>query len=700
MRRGLLWIALVLAEPALACGPDFPLSLLDDRVGTLSELPEGVFATEAAQLVPPPTFAFKPSERADWLWSEPPPTRDAIERELLGADYERAQQIRQSANAFAAYAMGEGLPEDARRYLAGAVALAHDASDEALRRFESVLALPAAERTRYGVWAAYMVGRLEAGAGGDDAKAEAAFQNVRALVAAGAADPLGLAVDSFGEEAKIHLDAGDDAAAITLYAQQAALGSRFGQSSLLEVARAIVRDPARLDRAIGKEPTEKLVTVYLSTRSADVPEGVLGGFLDAAERRGIDDLAGAGRLAALAYRAGRYDLAARFAAKSQDGDAAWVRAKLALRSGDANAAALAYAQAAKAFPHVEVPQDGWLSWSDSPSSYCRVEGEAGTLSLARGEYVEALAHLFAASPTFWMDAAFVAERVLTLDELRAFVAREAPTPVAPTARDVPTTESARRAASLRALLARRLLREERYDEAIAYFDDPALKALARDYATARRDALGGGRIERATSGWNAAKIAHEHGLELLGFELEPDDVLFDGEFRSYTSFGYGPVEDGYAAPSSDASAIGIDAGPSPPERERVAASVAKPDRRFHYRYVAVDLATRAADLVPARSQAYAAMLCGATGWIRLRDAEMARALYARYVANGPYVPWAADFGVQCEQPDFEGAAKRLHFERVRYAKRLVRKSAPFALVGVVVLGLGAFVLRRRRVRPA
>jgi hypothetical protein len=700
MRRRFLWLALVVAAPAFGCGPDFPLALLDDRVGTLSDLPEGVFTIEAVRLAPPPEFAFKPAERAEWLWSQPPPTRDAIEREMFGADAERIEQVRRSADAATAYAMSEGLPEDARLYLAGAVAFAHERNDEALRRFESVLALPASERTHYGVWASYMVGRLEAGAGGDAAKAEAAFRNVRALVAAGAADPLGLAVDSFGEQAKLRLDGGDDAGAVSLYAEQAALGSRFGESSLYEVARAIVRDPARLERAIGQDPTEKLVTVFLSTRSGEVSETVLGGYLDAAERRGIDHLAGAGRLAALAYRAGRYDLAARFAARSVDGDAAWVRAKLALRSGDANAAAIAYAEASKAFPPDDIAKTGWLSWSDSPSAYCRVEGEAGTLSLARGEYVEALAHLFAASPTFWMDAAFVAERVLTLDELRAFVAREAPTPVTPVAPYVLTTESAQRSASLRALLARRLLRAERYDEAIAYFDDPNLKRFAREYATARRASDHGGRIERAMAGWTAAKLAREHGLELLGFELAPDDVFFDGNFRSYTTFGYGPTQDGYAPAPSDPAKLGIDAGPLAPERERVAATVAKPDLRYHYRYVAADLATRAADLVPNRSQAYAAMLCEATGWIRWRDANAARALYARYVANGPYVPWAADFGMQCEAPDFEGAAKRLRFERIRDTKQLARKSAPFAIAGLVAIGIGAFVLRRRKARTA
>jgi hypothetical protein len=79
--------------------------------------------------------------------------------------------------------------------------------------------------------------------------------------------------------------------------------------------------------------------------------------------------------------------------------------------------------------------------------------------------------------------------------------------------------------------------------------------------------------------------------------------------------------------------------------------------RFHYRYIAVDEASAAADLLPPRSQAFAAVLCRATGWMLQTPGENARALslYHRYLKQGPHVPWATHFGRNCPEPDFAGA---------------------------------------------
>ena len=60
-------------------------------------------------------------------------------------------------------------------------------------------------------------------------------------------------------------------------------------------------------------------------------------------------MANADRVAALAYRIGRYDLAQSLASRLDTALAWWVRAKLALRQGDSVQAAQAYARAAAAF---------------------------------------------------------------------------------------------------------------------------------------------------------------------------------------------------------------------------------------------------------------------------------------------------------------------------------------------------------------
>ena len=50
-RHALLGSALIIGSSAtLACGPDFQLRLLGDRQLSLSDLPEGNFAVEAARL--------------------------------------------------------------------------------------------------------------------------------------------------------------------------------------------------------------------------------------------------------------------------------------------------------------------------------------------------------------------------------------------------------------------------------------------------------------------------------------------------------------------------------------------------------------------------------------------------------------------------------------------------------------------------
>lgn len=692
--------ALASAFEASACGPEFPQNLLDDRAATLADLPQRGFAREAASLLPAPDRPFKANERADWIYTEAV-TREQVERTWLGEGAAVAALARGRADAVSAYATATGLPEEARRYLAGAAAYERGAVGEALERFAAVLELPVEERRRYGPWALHMQGRLLATREPD--RARAAFVQLRETVAAGAEDPLGLALDSYGAQARLLLDAGDVTGATRLYAQQAAQGSKFGWTSLLRVARRLVSDETALAAAARDPLLRQLVAIHLATRSdffedegevPELPDAALR-FVDALEREKLDRVEGAGRLAVLAYRSGRYELAARFAAMGEDGLAAWVRAKLALRVGDFDAATRAYAQAAREFPRDEPDPDGGVDTRRAGVDYCRVRGESGTLALARGEYVAALAHFLAAND--WEDAAFVAERVLTVDELVAYVAQEAAHP----SREEAARVSADLAPPLRTLLARRLLRSERWDEALGHFDDAALRVKAQEYVDARRAALRGGRIERAQAWQQAAAIARVDGLELLGYEFAPDLVAWEGGYPNPYSFGYAAIgrEVPSGSPAPHPPALAIAAGPGEGERARVAASEAHPDRRYHYRFVAADFAARAAELVPQRSQAYAALLCEAAGYVINDDGALATGYWLRYVAHGAYLPWTGNFGHDCEVPDFPAAAQRLRAERIAALKRYARKALPYAAAPVALaLVLGVLGWRRRASR--
>lgn len=89
------------------------------------------------------------------------------------------------------------------------------------------------------------------------------------------------------------------------------------------------------------------------------------------------------------------------------------------------------------------------------------------------------------------------------------------------------------------------------------------------------------------------------------------------------------------------------------EASRAVKSLPEADNHFlHYRWRAVDLAQKAANLLPPKSQAYAAVLCNATSWVIAYDTKTSRALYQRYIKNGSYYDWAAKFGENCPEPQF------------------------------------------------
>lgn len=707
--RRIVVLALACALPlsaTLACGPDFPQNLLDDRKASLFDLPDGTFDFEAAHLLPAPGDHLRAVEDTDSDDASDAHTK----AEAIGLSADEASKVkamRAASNLGAAEAAGAGLAPELLDYTLGAIAFKTGDKAAASDHFERVLALSPVQRPRRGLWAQYMLGRVQAASGNTDG-AIAAFGQVRERALAGAADPLGLAAASYGEQARVHWHRGNIAAAVALYAQQAAHGSGSGRASLLFVARAILAHPELLDKALDDPLSQRLLAAYFYTRSnefamdwplagtqsnndadaSDAPGNAntgksstsasVAGFLAAVQRHGLDRFDGADRMAAGLYRAGRYPLAAQLAAKSNTPLAAWVRAKLALRSGDQATALREYAQAARGFP-VEESWAGDNHGSDAVNSpLCRVESERGMLALGRGEYLDAMTRLFAGAKEYWPDAAYVAERVLTVDELKGFVDRNVPaTPktAAIPGDALPSTPLEQ----LRALLARRLLRVGRDDDALAYFDDPALRAEAVALVAARRAGNAWTRSGRAEALFKQAQLTRADGMELLGTELEPD---------GYASGG-GAYEFGAVALATKGF-VGAD------EPARVYASAVVPDERYHYRYVAAGLAEKASALVPARSQAYAALTCQATSWVIDTDTKRATDLYRRYLHEGAWVKWGRDFGRACPAPDFAAARWLPWKQRYQQARHWAKHGWPFALIVFgIVIGLFAYLRRRR-----
>lgn len=662
------WLSL----PVLACGPDFPNALLMDRIATLEGMPDGIFTNEARLLLRRSPDALIPQEMSAWEYRNE--AEEAKRRQQLRAEGSRAATL--YANAADAFHAGEFA--------------------QASREFGELLALSASEQGAHGLAARYSMARADLLVGNYQ-QAAAGFVKVREDVLAGTPDPLGLGVASFGEQAAGLWQSERYAEAVQLYAEQAARGSTSGSSSLLIVARQLTSSEGLLSKAIHDPLVQRLVAAYLYTRGDELGESGINDLIAVFEAQDIATVEGADRLAAAAYRAARYELAAKLASRSDTALAWWVQAKLALRDGRDVEAADAYAKSAKAFPHDET---GSADPADS-ATLCRVEAESGVLALSRGDYLNALQHLYDAGDEYWQDLAYIADRVVTVDELRGFVDAQVPKSTdaaAQTSKDEWTPLPTR--VQLRNLLARRLMRSDRYAEALAYFGEPGIREQARAYAVARDGMTSGGQIDRAQSAFAAAQIARIQGMELIGYEFDPDYQVYGGNF-DLGERGSWDGEKWVIEPRADI--VLPTRFVAKDEASRLVATRAEPLARFHYRYVAANLAEQAADALPNRSQAYAAVLCAATGWMLNTDAERATALWLRYVKNGPMVPWAANFGNQCEAPDFVSAKQRLRHEQIVALKRWGRAALPWVAGGSIVLGIaiGVWFTRRKRAgKPA
>ncbi len=659
---------------ARACGPDFPPELLSDRAGTLAQLPEGAFSLEAARLLPKPVDTFQVVEVVE----------DADEQ----GDPKGARE-------------GGGARETAL-YAEGAKAFHAGDSMAARARFLDVLALPAEERRHFSTFAAFMLART-AGAGLEH-EARPRFAEVRELARQGFDDPLGLAVASLGEEARLLLQQGDDAGAIRLYAEQAAHGSSSGNTSLLLVARALRRDDARLREALKDPLAWRLMATYVWTRGREwawyEEEG------QGQMRHVLESLAavpgpeGADRLAAAAWSMGRFDLAERFAGQEATPLSAWVKAKLALRRGDRTAAEQYLAQAVEGLPEAE----DWVGESQLGTlrPHMRAEGERALLALTRGDFSQSAERLVASCS--WPDLAYVAERVLTVEELQRFVAsfpEERCVPELALAWDDDANEGTNTLKGrLRLLLGRRLLRSGAGAKALEYFQGTRFELPARQYVEARERAEStSDAVDRARALYDAARLARTAGMEVLGTEAAPDWAQVDGFYDLDSFLGSNELPPAKEEARKKMAELPL---VTEAEQQRLKAHAPPHAVRFHYRSTAADLAEQAAELLPKRSQAYAVLLCRAARYTASTEPERVQRLWRTYVKNGANLKdgeWMS-FGQECPEPDFERA--RAQQPKLSFNWKGLRRRTLAALGGgvLVPVALGAALLRRRKRKPA
>lgn len=661
-----------LGIPVLACGPFFAPNILSGGDQTLLAAPTADIRLELANLKPrrkPPESALPPKENSDEREQTLKADLGDLEKALLGvesgrrayvlSEYEKCRnaletEIRASRSARGkadrfrgAFQLPVGLPSEFGLYFQASITYHRGDLGQARLGWERILALAPSERRYRTTWALFMLGKCHMKERPD--LAVDYFRKVREAAAGGFADRLGLAAASYGWQARVELDQGHLNEAMELYVTQMATGDPTAALSLRNVAAGIFKSMnlAQLRDLAGKETSRRILTSYLVAKGGPfsyVDDAVwinqVKLWLNTLEALNLTSVENADRLGWAAYQAGDFAAAQRWLGRSglSTPVAKWIQAKLLLRGGKTAEAIPMLADALRQLPGGEIwdaeihnGMDGDCEFKFSPSN--RVRGELGSVQFARQDFVQALHNFLLAG--YWEDAAYVAERVLTAEELKRYVDIHWPQETLQ-----PSEAANSPGPEIRHLLARKLTRLGRWKDARPYYS-PEVQTRLDSYVGAIR--RGHDRVrserERAQAFWSAALIARQDGMELLATELGPDGATYDGAFdqglAAKTIMPYPEVKQSLFPGGQDLTA-------------RLKANVPVPDKRFHYRYVACEHAWTAAALMPDQTDETARILCIAGTWIKDRDPQAADRFYKALVRR-------------CGQTDLGRAAGKLRW---------------------------------------
>lgn len=579
----------------------------------------------------------------------------------------------------------QALPAEFSLYVRGAAAYHAKNLATAIELWNAVLNLPENERHYRSVWAEYMLGRAAMQI--DPKQAIDHFERVRALAEAGFVDSLDLYTESLMWQSAVEMQLGDAVAAIHRYKRLLEQRNEIAAGSVVSIICKSL-DNKEICSAFAKDEfCRNLVTAALVSRSTPSyygqakPDTAVKNWLDALQNEGIQNpLPGADKLAWGAYRQADFEVAKQCAelADPQSPYAQWVIAKLLLREGNIEAAQNLYSKLAMTFPS----EDTWkLAHDYAPHPRSIVNTELGVILTARGSYASALDAFLRAA--HWREAAHIAERVMTTDELEAYLAtfeepelgavymssyRESPDGIiepfgtlgyqdSRAVRKMNTYEQ-----FLSYLLARRYARNGDWVRALPLYPEPlrpnaeeiakhlnaqpsvksphgAIVALGNLMSRTWGDSQVEVRVrtvdeDLAQHYYDAAKLIREYGMELLGTELFPDYRVYGGEYGSYEKTAEYPRSKRVYFGSSEPnlSKVTIDALlPSPGEKQRIRASAPKPHLRFHYRYTAANLMWKCAALRPDNDLLSMQALYMGGSYIKDRDPQFADKFYKALV---------------------------------------------------------------------
>ncbi len=609
MKKRLLTL-LLSASTAFACGPYFPPSYLnghpDDPTGDFSErinVPlELLYLAQEYSLIDDHVF---PDSEAGSLEADIADFTEAATALAWTSRIEPYAKYAQNIRGGATNAVPPNVPEALQEFILYTEGYREMQADPDLVEPESwirLLKLDPAQRHYRTTWANYMLGNL-ASSHGQPARGADFYADCRQAERDGFADALGLAHATYKRgylSQTNRVDRIRSGVRAVAYYRMATDQKRM--QHCLDHLQKELNDAANEAKLPLEDPLCLEAAALFQFGNTD-----LIARMDQAPPLKITP-----RLAWFMYRSGRINEGEAYLNHCPPDDALanWLRFRTAQRNGrnaDAIGHLRKWMQALQTSDRMIFST--WYRFSVSTASI--LEGNLGKLLVTEGDMVSALDCFTKAGS--YPDAALIAERYMSSDVLKSYVdtfdQRPSDASYEPIYFYGKTDQSEEYVEyKLSNLLARRLFREGRTEEAQAYYA-PQWAQLLATYLDALKRAENPrlSRDERAAHLFHAARIMRWKGMELSGTAMAPDYTIVDGNFQHG-----GIVREAEVAGSAGA--------------KTYASHAPEPDVRFHYRPIAVELAARAADLSKNRHQR-ATILWSAGAWIMGRHPQEADVYY-------------------------------------------------------------------------
>ncbi len=674
--------------------PGTPAFTLDLEMQEMEGLAESMFPTA--------------DERQQWLGSYRQLRRamiyggDQSDQKMQPVDSTAAQPWTQAKDSLESVITP--LPEDIQLYIRGAAArldavglAVGDPDKEAREIWQRLLKLPPERRQWRSTWAAWMLFRITPPA--DHDQQGRWLNETRKLSKAGFKDCLHLGIEAthiLGRPAS-DLPHHEEVSAAEWRRSsmlRAALGHSRAEADVksdrwtheawtAEFAGEILADPY-----LRKVQLLHLVEVAQNTvgwqfgvqyRGNSTPNDDLTHWLDSFEQAAIKDQKETTLIAWIYYNAAKFEEARRWIqmAPNDDVTALALRGKLAAQHGNRKESLRFLKQMGKQLPNAtdlarsdyeseQLQSNGALTHENYPKVKRHLLlADLGVAQVANNDFAGALQTFL--KTDFWRDSAFVAERLLSAEELLA-LSRSGKLPSLKKMQNHQAKDQPQRSITVQSLedayfswdfqadidrftylVGRRLAREGFYKNATEILPDDLSLAVKRYQQEVQK---GNNKqvpeAERAEAYWTAAQLARQLGMEIFGFEGAPDQAIYGGSFarddladlRSHALW-YPAWEEGSTEEARTAARTPIFPA-TDDEKWRTRRYRAAYNHRFHYRFTAADLAWKAAHILPRNAPESAEILCIAGSWLKNKVPKEADRFYKALVRRNPNVPLAQE----------------------------------------------------------